>query len=172
MTETLEQLQQNVRDAQAKLDEAQAVADEARRVEYRTRNQAALDNILASPDSRFISETDRGGVAPYILPFERGDMFNPMDPTTSPFGQDWLAFDAAYIMSKPERTRPTRVFVSSGLLSESWNIGNTWECRHDQTGTKLGDYTVVGIVFYDADGNVARTVGNVPDRKLAPAVFK
>ena len=56
--------------------------------------------------------------------------------------------------------------------NDDWDIGNTWTCRHDQTGAKLGDYTVVGVVLYDGEGNVARVIGEVPSAKLAGAVFK
>lgn len=74
----------------------------------------------------------------------------------------------AYIMSKPERTRPTRVLTSFGDLGPAWAIGTTHTLRHDQTWAKLGTYTVVGIATFRSGSKV----GEVPNRALSHAVFK
>jgi hypothetical protein len=105
----------------------------------------------------------------HIAPLD--DRFHPLLPETAQFGQGWMGGSVAYIMSKPERTRPTRVLISSGVLS-GVAIGHMAAVRHDQTGALLGRYTVVGVVEYDALGEVARVEGDVPDRKMAAAVFK
>ena len=169
---TIQELQREVDEAQARLDSAKADADAARHAEY---VEGLRQRIEASKAVNLFSENpSHQGVAPYILPLGEGYAdVNPLDPESFPFGgPDWLRGSVVYVMSKPERTRPTRVFISSGLCGESWNIGNSWTCRHDQTGRKLGTYTVVGIVLYDADGQVLRTEGEVPNRKLSGAVFK
>lgn len=115
------------------------------------------------------------GVASYILPMGQdvcpGGM-NPLDPATSPFGTKWLMGGSFVVLSKPDRTRPTRIVFSSGPPSDDWKIGATWDCRHDQTGARLGTYTVVGVVLYDDQGRVARVAGEVPNRRIMTAVFK
>jgi hypothetical protein len=68
------------------------------------------------------------------------------------------------ILSKPSRTRPTRVASTFGL---GFPLGTVLRLQHDQTGGHLGDYTVVGV--HHRDG---RTEGEVPDRKLSQSVFK
>ena len=106
----------------------------------------------------------------YVAPLDQ--RFNPHDPATVEFGQDWLSESVVYVMSKPERTRPTRVLISSGDLGEAWDLGNKHFVRHDQGQNLLGRYSVVGIAHYDDAGNLAYTEGEVPDRKIAAAVFK
>ena len=110
------------------------------------------------------------GYAAAILPLS--EQFNATDPTTIEFGQDWLAEGVVYVMKKASRTRPTRVLISSGSLGDSWYIGSHQDLRHDQTMAFLGRYEIVGIVWYDDTGAVAATFGEVPNRKIAAAVFK
>jgi hypothetical protein len=116
------------------------------------------------------------GRADYILPLGRDyEGINPFDPSTFPFGgAEWAANGVAYLLKKDERTRPTRLVFSGGGMvdTDRWGIGAQWDCRHDQTGARLGNYTVVGIVIYDGEGNVARYEGDVPDRRIKGAVFK
>lgn len=101
----------------------------------------------------------------FVLPTE--EMENPRNAMQYAHGGG-----VGYVFSKPERTRPTRVVLSSGDLGENWAIGTVHLLQHDQTSARLGRYTVVGIVYFDNDGEVAAWEGDVPDRKLASAVFK
>lgn len=77
----------------------------------------------------------------------------------------WGTDDVLYIMKKVGGKRPSRIFHSGSGLSD-YEIGTVHKAQHDQTGTGLGTYTVVGIV--DAEG----THGEVPDRLMPHAVFK
>jgi hypothetical protein len=90
---------------------------------------------------------------------------NPSAPESAEYFDPELV---AYVMRKPERTRPTRVLTSFGDLGEDWAIGTTHVLYHDQTNAGLGTYTVVGI----ADFSTGRKTGEVPDRQLSHAVFK
>lgn len=115
------------------------------------------------------------GEAPYILPLGRDEKkIVVTDPKTYPFGgSEWLKDSTAYVLQRrdKERTRPTRIVIGSGV-DEKWFIGNTWDCRHDQTNAYLGLYEVVGIVLFGSDGKVKLTCGHLPSTPLAGAVFK
>jgi len=102
-------------------------------------------------------------VAPYILP--TGEKMNPSNPVDATYYDEG---QVAYIMQKEDATKPTRVFTSFGELGGKWAIGEVIECRHDQDNSLLGIMTVVGTVVY----KTGEKEGNVPDRKLAHAVFK
>lgn len=187
MTDTLTTARATVADARANLDAANAVLadamsayDNAAAVERNLRNDARQQAVIDAPKDGYY-HTDGYGQhryhrADYILPLGVGyAKVNVLDPDSFPFdGRGWVANGTVYIMSKPERTRPTRAFISSGLSTDQgdWAIGNVWECRHDQTGANLGTYTVVGIVQYGTDGQVIRTEGEVPTTKLSASVFK
>lgn len=91
---------------------------------------------------------------------------NPARPETAD-EPDYVG-EVLYILSKPERTRPTRVVSSAGLVGDRFAIGKTNTYRHDQTWAKLGDYTTVGIV----NTVTGKSEGEVPNRVLALSVFK
>lgn len=168
--------QANLAAAQADLDAAKAVVDAARRADYEARMTARADrNVAADTDAFVDPNPGRHHRADYILPLgAEYAKSNVLDPDTFAFGgAQWTANSTVYVMSKPERTRPTRAFMSGGGgVGDDWRIGNVWECHHDQTGANLGTYTVVGIVVYGTDGQVIRTVGEVPATKLSVSVFK
>lgn len=144
--------------AQANLDAAtDAAADVAR--------TAADGTVVGRTDASFFA-TDPKWASRDAIVLPTGEKGRIAELPYADAG-DW-----AYIMSKPERTRPTRAFLSCGDMGDAWNIGNTHTARHDQTGARLGDYTVVGIVIYGRDGQVLRTVGEVPTTMIAVSVFK
>jgi hypothetical protein len=169
-------LEQNVADAEAALAAARAEVRATERIAYNIRQAERAASAVALPDSAFIDEQPgRRHQADYILPLgEEYSKVNVLDPDSFPFGgPEWMVGSVVYVMAKPERTRPTRVFISGGgSVGADWRIGNVWRCRHDQTNALLGTYTVVGIVVYGADGEVIRTVGETPNVKMAAAVFK
>jgi hypothetical protein len=72
-----------------------------------------------------------------------------------------------------ERTRPTRLIFTSGLpFAEGDRIGVRFIARHDQTGKKLGDYQIAGVVVYDPWGYVGRIIGDVPNVAFACSTYK
>lgn len=100
-----------------------------------------------------------------VLP--TGERMNPASPTGATY------FDAgqvAYVMTRVDepRSRPTRVLTSFGGLSANWAVGTVHDLRHDQTWGRLGSYRVVGVATFATGA----TEGEVPNRKLAHAVFK
>ena len=107
----------------------------------------------------------------HIAPHEQE--VDAQDPTTSEFGQDWMAGSVAYILFKEGRTRPTRVVVSAGEVRDA-EVGQYVEVRDDQTSRLLGTYGVAGIVHYDDGGNVAFDEGPYGDfnRTLRTASMK
>ena len=115
------------------------------------------------------------GTANYVLPFGQGyKKWSPLDPQAHAFGPQWLAGGTSYIVRRIDkpRSKATRVIHTCGTPDADWRIGNTWTIRHDQTNAFLGTYEVVGVVTYDADGDVARTAGADLNVKLSPATFK
>ena len=102
-------------------------------------------------------------IAPYILP--TGEKMNPCSPETATYFDEG---QVAFIMQKEGSNKPTRVFTSFGGLGGEWEIGTVHKCKHDQTGGTMGIFTVVGTAVY----KTGEKQGNVPDRKLAHAVFK
>lgn len=177
-------LEQNLRNAEAALAAAKREADEARRVEYAARMQARQDAANALPDSAYFLDepmpyTGRYSVhdsRPYVLPFGREyGKWNPMDVDNAAFGKSWLANSQALICTRLDqpRSKPSRLIFTSGVgPSKSDLIGTVFEARHDQTGSRLGDYRIVGIVEYDTEGNVSRILGEVPDVKLSQNTYK
>jgi hypothetical protein len=91
----------------------------------------------------------------HIAPHEQN--MNPQDPTTSEYGQGWMANSVAYILFKDSRTRPTRVVISFGEVGVS--LLDVVEVRDDQSGRLLGNYRIAGIVHYDSQGFVAYDEG-------------
>lgn len=107
-----------------------------------------------------------------VLPFGKdAGKWNAADVEGAYFGKSWLAGMTSLICKKDERTRPTRIVFTSGLEGDRY-LGNSFDARHDQTGARLGYYTVVGFVEYDSEGEVLREAGDVPDMKLAQSTFK
>lgn len=146
--------------------EYQAAVNDSRRI----RITQDLATVLAAHYADFLQPGyDRDT---FVAPWDKTDRMNPLDPETCQFGAGWLAGSTTYVYRRDdqERTRPTRCAVSSGQHVGS--LGQKTTLRNDQTGAKMGDYEVVGLVFYDADGSVARVVGEVPNLKLACASFK
>lgn len=166
--------------AQAKLDEANEVAWAARKAESDAREAQREQAIQDDTDEAgyYGTSEDLAKVheAGYILPLGKDySKVNVLASDTFPFGgRKWMENATVYVMSKPERTRPTRAFVGSSGTNEhgEWAIGNVWKCYHDQTGANLGTYTVVGIVQYGTQGQVIKVVGEVPTTKLSLSVFK
>jgi len=116
------------------------------------------------------------GKRPAILPFGREyAKWSVYDVENHHFGQKWLGNMYAIICRRLDesRTRPTRLIWSSGLPpSEKDRIGLSFDAHHDQTGKKLGEYEIVGIVVYDPDGFVGRVIGDVPSVKLSQSTYK
>jgi hypothetical protein len=100
----------------------------------------------------------------YILPLDAFQ--NPDAPEYAGDGS------VGYVFKKEQRGRPTRLVLSSGEMGSAWDIGTVHRLEHDQTQATLGTYTVVGIIHYDEDGLAMYDEGEVPDRKIATAVFK
>ncbi len=100
-----------------------------------------------------------------VLP--TGENINPAKPAGAPYYAPDLV---AYVMFKlnEQRTRPTRVLTSAGLLGPDWMLDMEHMLYHDQTGAQLGTYKVVGIHDF-ASGE---TAGDVPDIKMSHSVFK
>jgi hypothetical protein len=115
------------------------------------------------------------GAAHYILPFGREyAKWNPLDPDSHPFGRSWLANGTAFLVQRLDeaRTYPTRCIHNAGGVEDDWRIGNTWNLYHDQSDAHLGHYRVVGIVEYGPTGDVARTAGVTPTRRISMSTFK
>ncbi len=101
--------------------------------------------------------------APYIL--STGERMNPMQP------EEAMYYDkgqVAFIMRPISSVRATRIFTSFGGLNDTWAVHTQHSCRHDQTGARLGEFVVVGVI----DFSTGEREGHVPNRKLAHAVFK
>lgn len=108
-----------------------------------------------------------------------GETINPQHLADSPYFFDEMV---AYVLFKTSeaRTRPTRVFTSSGYLtfdeatpdgrvvSRAMKVGDEIELYHDQDGTQLGEYRVCGISRADNGAEV----GLVPDIKIKHCVAK
>jgi hypothetical protein len=90
----------------------------------------------------------------------------------NPSESSLYAHPVAYVFHKDGRTRPTRAVQSGGDLGPNWAIGSRHRLVHDHTGESLGWYRVVGIAHYDKEGECMYTESEVPDRKMATAVFK
>lgn len=164
-------------EAQARKDAANARCREIQLEEIKSKYQSAFEEMLAKPDEAFVAANPSFDVRPYILPFGREyGMFNPLDDADRAgheFGPDWTANMTAIICKKNERSRPTRLIWTSGYVShESDFIGRRFQARHDQTGGNLGKYQIVGLAFFGPDAKLARTVGEVPDRKIAQSTYK
>lgn len=175
----MDELRQNVKDAQEALVAAQKVEQEARYVEHKTRLQASLDEVMAAADEDFYTKNaDAAPDRPYVLPFGREyGKWDPRDVETSAFGQDWLAGMTALVCQRidQDRSRPSRVIFTSDAtagLRDSDGIGSVFLARHDQTGAKLGVYKIVGLVIYGTEGEVARVVGDVPAGKYSQNTYK
>ena len=114
------------------------------------------------------------GTANYVLPFDKADRFNPLDPDSHPFGRVWLVGMHVVMVRKTDAKRPgpSRSIAGWGPPMGGWLIGDVWYVKHDQTDAALGTYEVVGIVTYDDEGNVSEVVGNVPARPTSTATFK
>lgn len=196
MTVTEEHLRQGVTAAQAAFNAAEAQLEEARaaltakqNVERGLRQRAAIDAVMAAPESDFytlagpkfeegrtISHYAVSDVRPYVLPFGRDfGRWSPFDVENAAFGKSWLGNSTALIVKRRDqsRTKPSRLIFTSGvLLRDSDKIGNVFVARHDQTNAILGVYEIVGLVFYSPEGNVARSVGETPDVKLSQNTYK
>lgn len=77
----------------------------------------------------------------------------------------------AYVLHKPERSRPTRIYTSHGGFMKGGSdeyavVGDEIDLYDDQSGKHMGVYAIVGVV---ADGV---RVGEVPNRKLSHGVAK
>jgi hypothetical protein len=134
--------------------------------------------IAAQPDYYFRASvpTPSYSERPYVLPFGRQyPKLSPWDTHEHPFGKSWLAKETALICLRTDepRTRPTRIIYTSGIsLNETDKIGNEFIARHDQTNAKLGVYKIVGLVFYDREGDVLRAVGDTPNYKMSLNTYK
>lgn len=91
----------------------------------------------------------------------------------------YLEGSAVYIMKKDERTRPTRALIfSSGEMGPRWALGTHHSLIHDQLCTHLGHYWVVGIAYYDDQGEMMymETDDSIEDKHfeflMSAAVFK
>jgi len=153
------------REAHERLDRMQAQA--------RTEHDAKVDGMtpadLVDPDPQY------RGVADYVLPFGREyGKWSALDPESHPFGKQWLGQSSALICKRldQDRTRPTRIIHTSGVAGGKDRIGNVWEYRHDQTGARLGEYEIVGVVVYGSDGSVALVAGDVPATKMSLSTYK
>jgi hypothetical protein len=173
----IKELREAVTEAAAKLAAAEAELMNAR-VAERAERLASRDVLIeAAPESAFrLDAPTWTGERGYILPFGQGyGKWNPRDVENASFGKSWLSGMVAIICFREdqERQHPSRlIFTSDGLPSERDRIGARFTARHDQTGAKLGVYRIVGLVFYDRDGDVLRIEGDVPERKLAQATYK
>ena len=153
---------------------AEQLRDEARRME----NKDGNDRVRNASDYDFyIGAPKYGDERPYVLPFGKSTpRWNVDDVENFTFGKDWLGHAIGIVCQRTDvdRTRPSRlIFTSgSGMPADSDKIGNVFLARHDQTGAKLGVYEIVGLVFWDTDGNPLRKVGNVPDVKYALNTYK
>jgi hypothetical protein len=99
-----------------------------------------------------------------VLP--TGETLNPAAPQGAVYYDPTLV---AYILWKREdnRSRPTRVLTSSGLIA-GWKLETVLELYHDQTGAQLGSYRIVGIV----DFTTGEWAGNRIDFALKHSVLK
>lgn len=128
--------------------------------------------------SDFYATDPKHDVRPYVLPFGKGyPKWSPFDVDNAAFGKSWLAGDTVLVCKRYDqhRTRPSRViFTSESIhkLSNRDKIGQRFTARHDQTGARLGEYEIVGLVGYDADGEVEVVVGDVPDVKYSVNTYK
>jgi len=131
---------------------------------------ASVESFMASEPTPSWSERD------YILPFGRkSGKWSPYDVDEAEFGKDWLEDTTALMCLRRDEARsyPTRLIFASGLdLAEMDKIGNQFTARHDQTNAKLGVYEIVGLVFYGEGGDIIRTVGDVPHRKISQNTYK
>lgn len=178
MTTTIERLRTEVRDAEnelaSKREELAILEREERR---RAQDAVTLRTLGADRNEFYLPEPAYLGERA-VLPF--GNTVTPnklsvYDTESHPFGKSWLAHTAALVVLRTDqnRTRPTRLVYTAGTrIDRGDRIGATFTARHDQTGSKLGVYRIVGIVIYDGDGNVARVVGDVPETKLALSTYK
>lgn len=182
---TVEDLEQEVRDAQADLNLAQSMLDErkgelaaARQDLYRRRQSERDTRIAEATDEMFYAENPTHDVRGYVLPFGREyGKWSPWDVDNAPFGKSWLGgmYGIICLRTDEARTRPSRLIFSSGSpldRSEFDKIDQRFTARHDQTNAKLGEYTIVGLVIWDADGDVLRVVGDVPDVKYSQNTYK
>lgn len=169
------------REAQAEAEAAHLRMVEAKRAFDAELNEKLKERQLRgyqrAQESSLFAENPTHDVRPYILPFGRGyAKFNPLkDGPIHEFGQKWLSNMTALICRRldEKRTRPSRLIWTSGVnLPDRDKIGQKFTARHDQTGARLGEYEIVGIVQYDIDGNVWRTAGDVPDVKFTQATYK
>lgn len=163
---------------EAEIDDLRKVADqkaaEARKIEH----SSGDEQVRTAPEDAFRAFEPKYDVRPYVLPFGREyPMWNPRDVENAPFsGKSWLAGMTAIICSRTdeERSRPSRlIFTSSnGVPDEHDKIGQRFEARHDQTGKRLGDYRIDGLVIYSGEGEVLRIVGDVPNVKFHMNTYK
>lgn len=177
MTEqTIQELEAQVREAQAALVAARETAAQARTAARAIQLTDATTRIIKAGEDEFFATFPDHDVRPYILPFGREyGKWNPKDVDNAAFGKGWLAGMFAMICKRTDqvRTRPSRLIFSSGSFpAESDKIGQEFTARHDQTGAFLGEYQIVGLVMYDQEGNVARVVGDVPDVKYSQNTYK
>lgn len=183
-TATIEELEVAVREAKGAVNAAEAELEyrkgklnearaEVRRAETSTRDL----EIGTAEDVEFAAKSPTGNVRPYILPFGREHgKWNPRDVENAAFGKSWLSGMYAIICLRTDqaRSRPSRLIFSHGnpLREEQDKIGNYFMAKHDQTGAFLGEYRIVGIVAWNADGDVLRVVGDVPDVKYSQNTYK
>lgn len=96
-----------------------------------------------------------------------------MDPT-APESNKYYNADQSYEIVVNTSTGKYRVLSTYGKLTED-RIGVSFDIHHDQNFSRLGYYTVVGIVSYfeDENGNRVRfTEGTVPAKKVPFWVYK
>ena len=94
-----------------------------------------------------------------------GTTMNPLTGDGDYFDQDQIA----YVLFKVNeaRTRPTRVFTSSGSI-DGWKLGTIIHLHHDQTGAYLGEYRITGIHAYRTN----EMAGDVPNMRIKHCVAK
>lgn len=170
-----------VRAAERRLTAARDKLNE-RSVQVRRAQTSERDfEIAAAEDVEFAAKLDtslhRYEERDYILPFGREyGKWNPRDVENAAFGKRWLSGMYAIICLRLDeaRSRPSRLIFSHGnpLREEQDKIGQRFMAKHDQTGAFLGEYRIVGIVAWNADGDVLRIVGDVPDVKYSQNTYK
>jgi hypothetical protein len=161
-----DEAKQELEEAQTLLDLAYAAQRTERwNAEYARASQASLYATNPGDDER-----------PYILPFGKDyPKWNPRDVENAAFGKGWLAHMSVLMCKRTDvlRTKPSRMIFTSGVeLPDRDKIGQRFLARHDQTGAKLGEYEIVGILQYNQDGDVWRIVGEVPDEKFSQNTYK
>lgn len=157
-------------------EEWQRVKDDPLAAKYWLRKCA--DYELAKQAGREVYYTDGPEFhadRSYVLPFGP-PRWNPLDTAsfadksvtwfshrTEP--RDWLGGMVGIVCMRrdQERQKPSRLIFTYGQPpSATDRIGVRFTARHDQTGAKLGEYEIVGLVVYSPIGEVGRVEGDVP----------